>query len=150
MKRALRHCWLLPLLLAALRAHAAVSPVGYWTTVDDNTHEARAIVAIVEQDGVLSGRVVKLFRKPGEDPDPHCEKCSGSRHQARVIGMEILWGLRQRGDEWSGGEILDPETGGVYRATIRTVDGGARLDVRGFIGISLLGRSQVWQRSDAP
>jgi uncharacterized protein (DUF2147 family) len=63
-----------------------------------------------------------------------------------VIGMTILWGIRKQGDEYQSGEILDPETGKIYRASIRLEDGGQRLDVRGFIGFSLIGRSQIWTR----
>jgi uncharacterized protein (DUF2147 family) len=125
------------------------APVGPWTTIDDATHEARAVVEIDESNGALSGRIVRLFRKPDEDPAPLCGKCSGERRDQPVVGMTILWGLRRDGDEWSGGEILDPETGDIYRARLRAVDGGARLEVRGFIGVPLLGRTQVWQRARA-
>lgn len=129
---------------------AEASPLGYWTTIDDHTHEARSIVEIAEHDGALSGHIVKLFRKPDEIQDPVCKECSGARHDARVIGMEILWGVRRAGDEWNGGEILDPETGNVYRVTLRPAVDGRTLDVRGFIGFSLLGRTQVWERAAAP
>ena len=84
-----------------------VSPVGFWTTIDDHTHEARSIVEIAERDGALSGRIVRLFRKPDEIQDPVCKECGGARHDARVIGMEILWGVHRRGAEWSGGADKD-------------------------------------------
>jgi uncharacterized protein (DUF2147 family) len=122
---------------------AAPSPVGLWKTIDDETHEARAIVSITEENGVLSGRIVRLFRKAGEDPAPLCEKCSGERERKPVIGMTILWNLHRDGAVWDGGEILDPEEGKTYRCKL-TLDGDS-LEVRGYIGISLLGRTQVWQ-----
>jgi uncharacterized protein (DUF2147 family) len=121
-------------------------PLGTWRTIDDETHEAKALVEITEQDGIVFGHIVKLFRRPGEIQDPVCKACEGERHDLRVIGMTILWNLRRDGDEWVGGEILDPEEGKIYRCKLHPIDGGARLEVRGFIGISLLGRTQVWER----
>ena len=133
--------------LIAFSAHAAEpSPIGLWKTIDDETHEARALVEISEHDGVLVGRIVKLFRKPGEDPNPLCKDCQGERHDQPVLGMIILWNERPHGDAWSGGEILDPEGGEIYHCNLHLIDGGAKLEVRGYIGISLLGRTQVWRR----
>lgn len=123
------------------------SPLGTWTTIDDVSHKPRALVEISEHDGVLSGQIVRLFREPGEDPDPRCEDCTGSRHDQRVLGMTILWNLRRNGGYWDGGEILDPESGSIYRCTLRPAADGGKLEVRGYIGISLLGRTQVWSRA---
>jgi len=134
------------LLVAAFAAHAQTSPVGTWKTIDDETHQPKAIVEIGEHDGVLSGKIVKLFRKPGEDPAPRCKECSGERHDQPVLGMTILWNLRHDGDVWTGGEILDPENGKTYRCKVRVGDDG-NLEVRGFIGFALLGRTQVWERA---
>lgn len=127
----------------------APTPLGTWKTIDDESHQPRALVRISEKDGRLSGRIVKLFRAPGEDPDPHCGKCEGERRDKRVIGMQILWGVHRDGDAWSGGEILDPETGKIYRVTLHPSPDGRRLEVRGYIGFPLLGRTQVWRRAAA-
>lgn len=124
------------------------SPVGRWTTIDDDTHRPKAIVRIWEEGGRIHGRIEKLFRQPGEDPDPTCDKCEGPRKGQRVIGMVILRDLERDGDEWSGGRILDPENGKEYKCYIEVMDGGRRLKVRGFIGFSLLGRTQYWERVD--
>jgi len=78
--------------------------------------------------------------------DSVCAKCSDERRDQPVVGMEILRHLRPDGDEWSGGEILDPENGKTYRAKLKLADGGQTLVVRGYIGISLFGRSQTWIR----
>jgi uncharacterized protein (DUF2147 family) len=129
------------------RADTAPSPLGTWTTIDDVSHKPRALVEIREQDGVLSGQIVRLFREPDEDPDPRCEDCTGSRHDQRVLGMTILWNLHRHGENWDGGEILDPESGSIYRCTLRLAADGDKLEVRGFIGISLLGRTQEWSRA---
>jgi len=133
---------------APARAHAAdVSPLGLWTTIDDNSRRPRAVVEISEHEGLLSGRIVKLFREPGEDPDPRCKDCTGLRHDQPVLGMTILWNMHRHGDTWEGGEILDPEEGSVYRCKLHPVSAGSKLEVRGFIGISLLGRTQTWERA---
>jgi uncharacterized protein (DUF2147 family) len=144
---------LLPIVLLGAFASTpaiAATPVGLWTTIDDNSRRPRALVDISQTDDILSGRIVRLFVDPGEDPDPHCGKCTDSRHDQRVIGMQILSSLHRHGDKWSGGEILDPESGSVYRVTIRPSDDGQRLDVRGYVGFSLLGRTQVWERAGSP
>ena len=127
---------------------AEPSPVGLWRTIDDHTGKPRGLVQITEANGEYQGRVTKTFPKPGEDPNRRCEKCEGARQNQPVIGMTILWGIRKQGDEYQDGEILDPETGKIYRARIRLEDGGKRLDVRGFIGFSLIGRSQIWIREE--
>ena len=127
---------------------ADLSPVGLWRTIDDQTGKPRGLVRITEASGEYQARVEKTFPKPGEDPNPKCEKCEGARQNQPVIGMTILWGLTKQGDEYHGGEILDPENGKVYRARIRLEDGGKKLDVRGFIGFSFFGRSQTWIREE--
>ena len=123
-----------------------LSPVGLWKTIDDNTGKPRGLVRIIEVNGEYQGKVEKIFSKPGEEPDPKCEKCDGARHNQPVIGMTILWGLTKQGDEYQGGEILDPENGKVYRAKMKLDGDEGKLGVRGFIGFSLFGRTQTWVR----
>src|SRR5215475_14457219 len=123
-----------------------LSPVGLWKTIDDNTGKPRGLVRIMEQNGEYQGKVEKIFTAPGEDPDPKCEKCDGARRNQPVIGMTILWGLTKQGDEYQGGEILDPENGKVYRAKMKLYGDGEKLGVRGYIGFALLGRTQTWVR----
>jgi uncharacterized protein (DUF2147 family) len=123
------------------------TPAGMWRTIDDKTRKERSLIHIVENNGVYEGRVEKILtRLPDDDPDHLCRKCEGERKDKPIIGMTILWGLKKDGDHWSGGEILDPKNGKIYRARMKLVDGGRKLEVRGFIGISLLGRSQTWLR----
>jgi uncharacterized protein (DUF2147 family) len=138
-------------LLAATHLSAAErSPIGTWRTIDDETHKPRALVRIERQDDALSGRIVQLFRDPGEDPAPLCAPCAGERHNQPVLGMTILWNFHRQGDIWTDGEVLDPEEGKIYRANLRLRDEGTRLDVHGYIGVPLLGRSQVWERVTGP
>lgn len=119
------------------------SPVGLWRTISDKTGKPAAIVEISEKNGEYVGRIVKLLEK---DPDSVCDKCTDARKGQPIVGMVFLSGLKADGDEYTGGEILDPAEGKVYRAKMRLAEGGTRLLVRGFIGFSLLGRTQTWQR----
>jgi uncharacterized protein (DUF2147 family) len=135
-------------LLAATTAFAdSSSPAGLWRTIDDKTGKERSLIRITEASGVYEGKVEKLLnRQPDDDPDNLCRKCEGARKDQPVIGMTILWDLKRDGDQYTGGEILDPKNGKIYRAKMKLIDGGRKLEVRGFIGISLLGRSQTWVR----
>ena len=121
------------------------TPVGTWKTVNERG-EPEGLVRIVEVAGELRGTVEQVYSPPAPEPDPRCVACSGERKDKPVIGMQILAGLRWDGEQYSGGEILDPNNGKSYRCLMRVVDGGRRLEVRGYIGISLLGRTQVWLR----
>ena len=125
----------------------AQTPVGKWKTIDDSSGKPRSIVEIYEVDGKLHGKITKLFREPGEDPDPICDDCKGEKHNQKVIGMEILWDLEKDGKEWNDGHIMDPENGKTYGCYITLVEPN-KLKVRGFLGFSLLGRTQYWERAD--
>jgi uncharacterized protein (DUF2147 family) len=137
----------LTLLLPGLVSAQTLTPVGLWKTIDDNTGKQRSYVRIVDVGGELQGKVEKLFPFPGDDPENLCEKCKGERKNKPVVGMTILWGLEQdEGMVWKGGEILDPDNGKTYRCKMTVSDNGKELDVRGYIGISLIGRTQTWLR----
>jgi len=127
---------------------ANVSPVGTWRSIDDNTKKERSIIRISDQNGQLQGVVEKLFDQPGDDPAHLCKECKGERKDKPIIGMTILWGLKQDGNSWTGGEILDPHNGKVYRCKLTPSADGKTLDVRGFIGVSFIGRSQTWLRQE--
>lgn len=129
---------------SAAQAAAQATPVGDWKTIDDKSGQPKALIRIVEKDGALSGRIVELY-SPSK-PDPVCEKCEGARKDQPITGMEILWGARKDGERWTGGHILDPESGTVYRLELRLGEGGNQLQARGYVGVSLLGRTQHWQR----
>ncbi len=120
------------------------SPVGLWRTYDDKDGQAASLVRIEDKGGILEGHVIKILPRPGHPVDALCEKCDGARKNQPVTGMTILWGMRRDGDEYDGGEILDPDNGNTYRCRMRVL--GDKLDVRGYLGISLFGRSQTWVR----
>ena len=139
----------LALLFGALfSAQASESPVGLWRTIDDKTGKEKSLVRIVEANGELRATIEKLFREPHEEPNPNCDKCPGERKNKPVLGMMIMTGLKKSGSEYDGGEILDPANGKTYRVKMWTAEGGKKLNVRGFIGVSLLGRTQVWVREE--
>lgn len=127
---------------------AANSPVGFWKTIDDVSGQPKAIVQISSSGATLYGRILKIFPRPGHDQNEVCKACKGSRHNQRIVGMVIMEGLTQDKNspyEWTGGRILDPENGKTYKCNIKLV-GGSRLNVRGYIGVSMFGRTQTWIR----
>jgi uncharacterized protein (DUF2147 family) len=121
------------------------SPVGLWKTIDDQTGTPSSLIRITETNGEFQGKIEKFLR-PGEDENSVCEKCEGPRHNQLLLGMAIVTGMRKQGGEYAGGEILDPDNGKVYRCKMTLEDGGTKLQVRGFIGVSLFGRTQTWIR----
>ena len=130
----------------AARAQAQEAPVGLWKSIDDETKQPKALIRIAEKDGLLTGTIEKLINPT--EPDPKCDKCTDDRKGKPVQGMTILIGLRKLDGDWGDGQILDPNNGKVYRAKAKLTDGGKKLEVRGFIGIALLGRTQTWLREE--
>ena len=124
------------------------SPTGLWKNIDDETGKPKALIRITDNNGVLTGQIEKLFRDANEDQNPKCDKCEGARKDQPIIGITILSNLKKDGDEYNGGEILDPNNGKVYKSKLHLTDGGKKLSVRGYIGVPMLGRSQTWVRQD--
>jgi uncharacterized protein (DUF2147 family) len=139
---------LIALGLISTLAAATENPVGLWRTIDDKSGKEKSLVRVSESNGQLQITVEKLFREPGEEPNPLCDKCPGEKKNKPVIGMQIGSGLKKDGDVWSGGEILDPQNGKTYKCKVWLEDKGKKLNVRGFIGVSVLGRTQVWVREE--
>lgn len=124
-------------------AQTSDSITGLWKTFDDETNQPAALVQIIEKNGVFSGVITKLLDTSGPST---CEKCTDSRKGKPILGMEILSGLKRTGESYTGGQILDPDDGEVYKAEMKLKDQGAKLDLRAYIGIPLLGRTQTWIR----
>ena len=134
-------------LLSATTLVSAQTLTGKWKTIDDeNPGRVKSIVEITEQDGKYYGTVVELFRLPDEDQDPHCDKCSDDRKDKPVLGLEIIRGAKKADgkDVWEGGKILDPENGRNYTLRMTPVEGGKKLEVRGYLGPFY--RNQQWIR----
>ncbi|MBK6853357.1 MAG: DUF2147 domain-containing protein [Burkholderiales bacterium] len=135
------------LLAAASLAQAQITPTGLWKTIDDDGKTEKSLVRIVDTAGVLSGKVEKIFDAAKQDAK--CEECSDARKGQPVLGLTIIQGVKANAGEaglWDGGEILDPNNGKTYKVRMKPVDGGKTLEVRGYIGMPLLGRTQTWQR----
>jgi len=130
---------------ASISMAASMSPEGVWKTIDDETGEEKSIVTVWIENGELKGRIDTLLN-PSE-PNPTCDDCKGKRKGQLIEGMTFVWGLTQDGDEWKGGTILDPGNGKEYKAKLKVIDNGTKLEVRGFIGFALIGRTQVWERA---
>ncbi len=137
-----------PLRAQALNAPSAspASPVGRWNTVDDATGKVKSIVAIREENGKLYGTIEVLFDPPV--PHPTCYLCKGEMKDLPLVGLQVLWGFERDGSQWSGGQVLDPESGKTYRASLALEDGGKKLRLHGYIGIPLLGRTEHWLRAE--
>lgn len=135
---------------ASSLASPGMDPIGLWRTVDDRNGHDRSVIRIDRQGAVLSGRVVRSL-DPRDDPAARCGKCPGDRKDQPIVGMALLSGLRPSIADprlWEGGEILDPDSGSIYRARVRLSEDGRTLEVRGFLGVALLGRTQVWKRAE--
>jgi uncharacterized protein (DUF2147 family) len=124
------------------------SPVGLWKNIDDVSGKPKALIRITETNGALQGKIEQLFREPAEEQNPKCDKCEGARKDQPIVGMVILSGLKKDGTDYAGGEILDPNNGKVYKSKMHLTDSGKKLSVRGYLGVPMLGRSQVWVRQD--
>ncbi len=128
-------------------ASAQATPVGKWNTISDKDGKPEAVVEIRDVNGELVGTVTELLVE-ADPADSVCGKCSDERKGQRIVGMEILRRMKPDGNEWGGGEILDPETGKTYKAKMKLTDEGKKLVLRGYIGFSLFGRSQTWVRRE--
>ena len=139
---------LIALALAATAgaALAQATPVGLWKTIDDETKTEKSQVRITESGGVLTGKIEKVADPTKQDSK--CELCSDDRKDKPVLGMTIIRNAKADADKarWEGGDILDPNNGKVYKLLLKPIDGGKKLEVRGFVGVALLGRTQTWLR----
>lgn len=137
---------LIVMLALLATAHADhTSPVGLWQSFDDQG-KPTGYIRVTEQAGVIKGVVERGL--PTDTEDKRCTACKGQRKNQRMIGMEILWNLHKDGDEYSGGEILDPFSGNIYRAKLSLLENGTKMQVRGYTGFSLFGRTQIWLREE--
>ena len=131
-------------LTLSVTASAADSAVGRWKTIDDDTGKPKSIVEITQAaNGSVSGRIVELINP--SKPNPTCDKCSDDRKNKPITGMEIIRGMRADGaNKWSGGSILKPDEGKVYKSKMELIEGGRKLQVSGCI--AFICKSQVWER----
>jgi uncharacterized protein (DUF2147 family) len=129
-------------LMFTISLHAQ-SVTGKWQTIDDETGKVRSVVEIYSEKGKVFGKIIEITDKSRQDR--LCDACSGANKNKAMLGMVIIKNLEKDDDEWEDGTILDPESGKVYKCYI-TLEETNKLKVRGFIGFSLLGRTQYWTR----
>lgn len=148
-----RSATLLVMGLSALMSGACMAedgdPAGLWKSIDDQSGKPKALIRITENGGEYRGKIEKTFAVDGVEPHTLCAKCEGALKDQPIVGMTILTGLKRDGSEagvYSGGQILDPANGKTYRSKMTIADGGKKLQVRGYIGTPLIGRTQVWIR----
>lgn len=120
------------------------SVIGTWKNIDDKDGKEKSLIEVYEENGKLYGKVVKLL--PGASIST-CEKCKGDRKNQPIEGMVIMWDLEKDGKQYSDGEIIDPASGKIYSCFIELAEAN-KLEVRGYMGFSLLGRSQYWIRAE--
>ncbi|OTG64322.1 DUF2147 domain-containing protein [Acinetobacter silvestris] len=116
-----------------------------WKTIDDQTNQPKALVKFTEQkNGTLSATIQSILT-PGEETS--CEKCEGPYHNKPLKGVTIVHGLKNTGGKsYDGGTILDPKNGKTYK--LKGELAGNKLTLRGYIGVSVLGRNQTWIRAN--
>ncbi len=141
---------LLPMITMAMLSSqisvaAAATPIGLWQSVDDKTNKPRSLIRISQHDGKLNAVIEKGLLET-DTADAVCEQCTDERKGQKIIGMTIVNNLTKNGDQYDGGTILDPENGKTYQCKMKLNAAGDALEVRGYIGISLIGRSQIWKR----
>ena len=147
-------CFLVSVLIAST-AIAQSSPTGLWKTFDDSTGKPTAIIRISDDHGELKGEIEKLLAQPADDNNPTCTRCTDRRKDQPIVGMTIIEGMHADSSSadsksFVGGSILDPDDGKMYKSRLLLSDDGKTLQVRGYIGVPLLGRTQTWQQVQSP
>jgi hypothetical protein len=126
---------------------AEMTPVGLWQSVDQETKQPNGWFLITDHGGIYDGIIAKMFLEPGQDPNVVCSRCKDDRRNKPWLGLQIIRGMHPDGNStYEGGTILDPRDGNVYDAEMKLSPDGQTLIVRGYLGISLLGRNQYWTR----
>jgi uncharacterized protein (DUF2147 family) len=139
--------WLVPFVFLFTISYAlGATPVGQWKTIDDETKQEKSIVEIYESGGMLFGKIVRLLQEKDGGVNKLCEKCTGADHNKPIVGMVIIKNMKKEGDEYKGGTIMDPAKGKTYKCILKVSADGSKLEVRGYLGIPTLGKTQVWER----
>ncbi len=131
---------------ASALAFAQATPAGLWKTIDDESKAEKSLIRISESGGVYTGKVEKILT---DKADATCTECTDERKDKPIVGMTVVRNVKASDDDkgvWEGGEILDPNNGKTYKVRLKPIDGGKKLEVRGYIGTPLLGRTQTWVR----
>jgi uncharacterized protein (DUF2147 family) len=133
------------MLAPTAHGQGAASPVGLWRSFDATTRQPKAVIRVTEEGGALTARIEKLFLPAGA-PVALCKDCEGERKDQPILGMTVLWGLKKDGDGYSGGHVFDPNAGKAYKSKVTLVADGSQLQVLGYVGLPVMGRTQTWVR----
>ena len=148
MRKGLFSCVLLSLVSYASAADIA----GVWRTIDDKTGYVRAHIKISkESNGTYTGTIIQDFPAPGETPLLQCNNCPAPYTNKPIIGLTVLKNLKvdpQNPNVYMGGSVLDPRGGKIYHGKAKLNASGNKMTLRGYIGISIVGRSQTWIRQE--
>ena len=140
------YLWIFFFFLVSAQSQAQTC-LGTWKVIEDKSNEPACILELYEEDGKINGKLLKILKSDTKQKNPMCVNCTDDRKDKPVIGMEVVRGLSKKGKYWSGGRLLDPHTGKTYKCYIEMIDKD-KIKVRGYIGISLIGRTQYWYREE--
>ncbi len=146
------------LLAISFSAFATTTPVGFWAARDDDSGKVLSIIQIYKaKDDTYNGRIYKVMdvvvKGKRQSPDDHCAECSGKLANAPMLCMQVIYGMKKAinyPDTWEHGRAYDPKTDNSYHAKMWLADHGATLNLRGYIGLPLFGRTQKWKKVSKP